>query len=57
LVEAELISAEALARVTSHHPALTGERFTVRMAADRRSGYIATVNAPKSVSIAAFIGD
>ncbi|MBV5332211.1 relaxase domain-containing protein, partial [bacterium] len=57
LVEGELISDEAFARVASNHHALTGEQLTVRMAADRRSGYDATFNAPKSLSIQAFIGD
>lgn len=57
LVEGELISDEAFARVASNHHALTSEQLTARMAADRRSGYDATFNAPKSLSIQAFIGD
>ena len=35
LVEGELISDEAFARVASNHHALTGEQLTVRMAAER----------------------
>ncbi len=50
------ISDEAFERVASNHHALTGEQLTERMAAARRAGYDATFNAPKSVSIQAFIG-
>jgi conjugative relaxase-like TrwC/TraI family protein len=50
------ISDEAFERVASNHHADTGEQLTERMAAARRAGYDATFNAPKSVSIQAFIG-
>lgn len=50
------ISDEAFQRVASNHHAATGEQLTERMAAARRAGYDATFNAPKSVSIQAFIG-
>ncbi|MEY2878885.1 MAG: hypothetical protein RLZZ15_1265, partial [Verrucomicrobiota bacterium] len=50
------ISDEAFQRVASNHNAATGEQLTERMAAARRAGYNATFNAPKSVSIQAFIG-
>jgi conjugative relaxase-like TrwC/TraI family protein len=43
-------------RIASNHHALTGEKLTERMAAGRRAGYDATFNAPKSVSIQAFVG-
>jgi conjugative relaxase-like TrwC/TraI family protein len=50
------ISDEAFQRVASNHHAATGEQLTERMAAARRAGFDATFNAPKSVSIQAFIG-
>lgn len=50
------ISDEAFQRVASNHHAATGDQLTERMAAARRAGYDATFNAPKSVSIQAFIG-
>lgn len=50
------ISDEAFQRVASNHHAETGEQLTERMAAARRAGFDATFNAPKSVSIQAFIG-
>ncbi|MBI5768676.1 MAG: relaxase domain-containing protein [Verrucomicrobia bacterium] len=56
LVEGATISDEAFERVASNHHAATGEQLTERMAAARRAGYDATFNAPKSVSIQAFIG-
>lgn len=56
LAEGAMITDEAFARVASNHHALTGEKLTERMAAGRRAGYDATFNAPKSVSIQAFIG-
>lgn len=56
LTESALITDEAFERVASNHHAETGEQLTERMAAARRAGYDATFNAPKSVSIQAFIG-
>lgn len=56
LFHGEVISDEAFERVASNHHAVTGEQLTERMAAARRAGYDATFNAPKSVSIQAFIG-
>ena len=56
LVEGASISDEAFERVAGNHHAATGEQLTERMAAARRAGYDATFNAPKSVSIQAFIG-
>ncbi|MEO6246934.1 MAG: MobF family relaxase, partial [Opitutaceae bacterium] len=56
LVEGAVISDDAFERVASNHHAVTGEQLTERMAAARRAGYDATFNAPKSVSIQAFIG-
>ena len=56
LVEGATISDEAFDRVASNHHAVTCEQLTERMAAGRRAGYDATFNAPKSVSIQAFIG-
>ena len=56
LVEGTVVSDEAFERVASNHHALTGEQLTERMAAGRRAGYDATFNAPKSVSIQAFLG-
>ena len=50
------ISDETFQRVASNHHAATGDQLTERMAAARRAGYDATFNAPKSVSIQAFIG-
>jgi len=56
LAEGATITDEAFERIASNHHALTGEKLTERMAAGRRAGYDATFNAPKSVSIQAFIG-
>ena len=56
LTESARISDEAFERVASNHHAEPGEQLTERMAAGRRAGYDATFNAPKSVSIQAFIG-
>ena len=56
LVEGAAISDTAFESVASNHHALTGEQLTERMAAARRAGYDATFNAPKSVSIQAFLG-
>ncbi|MBL9219404.1 MAG: relaxase domain-containing protein [Opitutaceae bacterium] len=56
LVEGATLTDEAFERIASNHHALTGEKLTERMAAGRRAGYDATFNAPKSVSIQAFIG-
>lgn len=56
LVAGATISDEAFDRVASNHHAATGEQLTERMATGRRAGYDATFNAPKSVSIQAFIG-
>ncbi|MBI4622645.1 MAG: relaxase domain-containing protein [Verrucomicrobia bacterium] len=56
LVEGATISDAAFERVASNHHAATGEQLTERMAAARRAGYDATFNAPKSVSIQAFVG-
>ncbi len=56
LVEGATITDQAFERVASNHHALTGDKLTERMAAGRRAGYDATFNAPKSVSIQAFIG-
>jgi conjugative relaxase-like TrwC/TraI family protein len=56
LAEGATITDEAFERVASNHHALTGEKLTERMAAGRRAGYDATFNAPKSVSIQAFVG-
>jgi conjugative relaxase-like TrwC/TraI family protein len=50
------ISDEEFQRVASNHHAVTGKQLTERMAAARRAGFDATFNAPKSVSIQAFIG-
>lgn len=56
LTESAVISDEAFERVASNHHAGTGEQLTERMAAGRRAGYDATFNAPKSISIQAFVG-
>ncbi len=56
LAEGATITDEAFERIASNHHALTGEKLTERMAAGRRAGYDATFNAPKSVSIQAFLG-
>ena len=56
LIENATITDEAFERVASNHHATSGEQLTERMAAGRRAGYDATFNAPKSVSIQAFIG-
>jgi conjugative relaxase-like TrwC/TraI family protein len=56
LTESARISDAQFERVAGNHHAETGEKLTERMAAGRRAGYDATFNAPKSVSIQAFIG-
>ena len=56
LIEGEVISDEAFGRVASNHHAVTAEKLTPRMKTNRRAGYDATFNAPKSVSIQAFLG-
>lgn len=56
LTEGATIGDEAFERIASNHHGLTGEKLTERMAAGRRAGYDATFNAPKSVSIQAFLG-
>jgi conjugative relaxase-like TrwC/TraI family protein len=56
LGETKCIADEAFARVASNHHALTGEQLTERMKDGRRAGYDAVFNAPKSVSIQAFLG-
>ncbi len=56
LTEGAPITDEAFERIASNHHAMTGEKLTERMAACRRAGYDATFNAPKSVSIQAFLG-
>ncbi|MDP2136450.1 MAG: MobF family relaxase, partial [Candidatus Didemnitutus sp.] len=56
LAEGATISDEAFERVASNHHALTGQKLTERMAAGRRAGYDGTFNAPKSVSIQAYLG-
>jgi len=56
LVEGEVVTDEAFERVASNHHAITEEKLTPRMKANRRAGYDATFNAPKSVSIQAFLG-
>lgn len=56
LVEGTVISDAAFERVASNHHAVTGGQLTERMKQSRRAGYDATFNAPKSVSIQAFVG-
>ena len=56
LAEGATITDAAFERVASNHHAHTNEKLTERMAAGRRAGYDATFNAPKSVSIQAFLG-
>jgi conjugative relaxase-like TrwC/TraI family protein len=56
LTESAVISDEAFQRVASNHHAATGEQLTERMKDGRRAGYDAVFNAPKSVSIQAFVG-
>lgn len=56
LTEGATITNEAFEHIASNHHALTGDKLTERMAAGRRAGYDATFNAPKSISIQAFIG-
>jgi conjugative relaxase-like TrwC/TraI family protein len=56
LDEGASITDEAFERVASNHHALTGDKLTERMASGRRAGYDATFNAPKSISIQAFLG-
>ena len=56
LTEGAAITDEAFERVAANRHARTGEQLTERMAACRRAGYDAVFNAPKSVSIQAFVG-
>ncbi len=56
LTPSAAITDEAFERIASNHHADTNEKLTERMAAGRRAGYDATFNAPKSVSIQAFLG-
>ncbi|MFZ5496519.1 MAG: MobF family relaxase [Verrucomicrobiota bacterium] len=56
LAEGHAITDEAFARIAGNHHAETGQKLTERMAAGRRAGYDAVFNAPKSVSIQAFLG-
>jgi conjugative relaxase-like TrwC/TraI family protein len=56
LAEGAAITDEAFERVAANRHALTDEQLTERMAAGRRAGYDAVFNAPKSVSIQAFVG-
>lgn len=56
LVEGATITDEAFEHVASNHHAQSEEKLTERMAAGRRAGYDATFNAPKSISIQAFVG-
>ncbi|MBL9217469.1 MAG: relaxase domain-containing protein [Opitutaceae bacterium] len=56
LVEGASITDEAFERVAANRNALSDEQLTERMAAGRRAGYDAVFNAPKSVSIQAFVG-
>ena len=56
LFRSEVISDEAFERVASNHHAITADKLTPRMKSNRRAGYDATFNAPKSVSIQAFLG-
>lgn len=56
LTEGAVVTDEAFERIASNHHAETNEKLTERMAAGRRAGYDATFNAPKSVSIQAFLG-
>ncbi len=56
LCEGAEITDEAFERVAGNRHAFTGEKLTERMAAGRRAGYDAVFNAPKSISIQAFIG-
>lgn len=56
LTEGAAITDDAFERVAANRHALTDEQLTERMAAGRRAGYDAVFNAPKSVSIQAFVG-
>lgn len=56
LTEGAAIADEAFERVAANRHPLTDEQLTERMAAGRRAGYDAVFNAPKSVSIQAFVG-
>lgn len=56
LTEGAAILDEAFERIAANRHALTDEQLTERMAAGRRAGFDAVFNAPKSVSIQAFIG-
>lgn len=56
LTEGAAITDAAFERVAANRHALTDEQLTERMAAGRRAGYDAVFNAPKSVSIQAFVG-
>ncbi len=56
LAHGAAINDEAFERVAANRHAQTDEQLTERMAAGRRAGYDAVFNAPKSVSIQAFVG-
>lgn len=56
LTEGAAITDQAFERVAANRHALADEQLTERMAAGRRAGYDAVFNAPKSVSIQAFVG-
>jgi conjugative relaxase-like TrwC/TraI family protein len=56
LAKGAAITDEAFERIAANRHALSGEQLTERMAAGRRAGYDAVFNAPKSVSIQAFVG-
>jgi conjugative relaxase-like TrwC/TraI family protein len=56
LIQGAAITDDAFERVAANRHAQTDEQLTERMAAGRRAGYDAVFNAPKSVSIQAFIG-
>lgn len=56
LTQGATIDDASFQRVASNHHAVTGKQLTARMKDGRRAGYDAVFNAPKSVSIQAFIG-
>lgn len=55
LTEGAVISDPAFERVADNHHAETGIKLTARQKSTRRAGYDAAFNAPKSVSVQAFI--
>ena len=56
LGETKHITDEVFTRVAGNRHGVTGEQLTERMKDGRRAGYDAVFNAPKSVSIQAFVG-